>query len=192
MPRATTALGEPATEVRTFLFADVRGYTRFTQEQGDEAAAALVASLVTVARQRIESRGGAIVEIRGDEVFAAFSSARQALRAAVELQQDLAAATQGDPSLPLTVGMGLDAGEAVRFEQGYRGSALNLASRLCSLAGAGEVLTTEAVVHLAGRTEGLEYVERGLADLKGFVDPVKVIEVSAADTVAASRDSAAV
>jgi tetratricopeptide (TPR) repeat protein len=54
---------------------------------------------------------------------------------------------------------------------------LNRAARLCSLAAAGEVLVTDGVVHLAGKLDGMEYVERGEVELKGFATPVKVLEV---------------
>ena len=77
------ALGQEA-EVRTFLIADIRGYTRFTEERGDEAAARLAARFASVTRETVGTRGGAIVEVRGDEALAVFASARQALRAAVE------------------------------------------------------------------------------------------------------------
>ncbi len=76
-----------------------------------------------------------MVELRGDEVVAFFGSPRQAIRAAVDLQRRLADETAADPSLPLPAGVGLDAGEAVPVEGGYRGGALNLAARLCSQAG---------------------------------------------------------
>ncbi len=74
------------TEIRTFLIADIRGYTRFTEEHGDEAAAKLARRFAAVARESVGTRGGAIVELRGDEALAVFGSARQALRTAVELQ----------------------------------------------------------------------------------------------------------
>jgi class 3 adenylate cyclase/tetratricopeptide (TPR) repeat protein len=166
-----------APELRTFLFADVRGYTRFTQEQGDEAAAKLVAKFAALMRQGVEARGGEVVELRGDEALAVFGSARQALRAAVELESRFRLESEKDPSLPLPVGIGLDAGEAVPVEGGYRGEALNLASRLCNLAGPGEVLATQGVVYLGRRVQGVTYAERGLVDIKGFADPVLVIRV---------------
>ena len=167
----------PETQLRTFLIADVRGYTRFTQEQGDEAAAKLAARFAVLCRDGVAARGGQVVELRGDEALAVFGSARQALRAAVELQSQFAQETQADPSLPLKVGIGLDAGEAIPVEGGYRGGALNLAARLCSLAGPGEVLASDGVVHLARKMEGLAYAERGLVQLKGFADPVRVVQV---------------
>lgn len=56
---------------------------------------------------------------------------------------------RNDPSLPLKVGIGVDVGDVVPVEGGYRGLALNLAARLCSLAQAGEVYGTEGIVQLA-------------------------------------------
>ena len=165
--------------IKTFLIADVRGYTRFTQERGDEAAARLATRFAELAREAIEAAGGTLVELRGDEALAVFDSARQALRAASELQERFVSETVTDPSLPLAVGIGLDAGEAVPVDGGYRGGALNLAARLCSLAGPGEVLVSPGVTHLARKVEGLEYVERGAVRLKGLEQPVEVVAVRA-------------
>lgn len=163
-----------STEVNTFLIADVRGYTQFTLEQGDEAAARLATRFAGLVEETVESWDGRVIELRGDEVLAVFSSARQALRAAVELQTRV---REEHNEFPLGVGIGLDAGEAVSVEGGYRGTALNLAARLCGLAGAGEVLASEGMLHLARKVDGLEYGERGMLMLKGFSDPVRVIQV---------------
>jgi class 3 adenylate cyclase len=168
---------DPSAEIRTFLIADVRGYTLFTQERGDEVAAKLAAKFARLARGAVEGRGGSVIELRGDEVLAAFSSPRQALRAAVELQTRCVDETVADPSLPLPVGIGLDAGEAVAVEGGYRGGALNLAARLCGQAGPGVVLASPEVVHLARKVEGLKYLDGGTLNLKGLRSPVRVMRV---------------
>ena len=178
--------------IRTFLIADVRGYTGFTQERGDEAAALLASKFATVAREGVESRGGTVVELRGDEALAVFDSARQAIRASVELQRRFVDETVADPALPLAVGIGLDAGEAVAVGDGFRGGALNLAARLCSIAGPAEILASPAVTHLARKVEGVAYVDRGAVPLKGLADPMQVIRLraeadDAADNVAFRR-----
>src|SRR6476619_4745386 len=111
--------------VRTFLIADVRGYTRFTQEHGDEAAARLAARFAEVVGEVVVARGGQVVELRGDEALCVFASPRGALRAAVDLQRRCADELRANPSLPLRVGIGFDAGEAVAVAGGYRGGALN-------------------------------------------------------------------
>ena len=178
--------GESA-EIRTFLIADVRGYTRFTGEHGDEAAARLTAKLAAVTRDAVRTRGGEALEPHGDEVLAVFASARQALRAALELQARFAEETEAEPELPLRVGIGIDSGEAVRTEDGFRGGALNMASRLCGLARAGEVIVSESVVHLAGRIDGVNYVDRGRAHLKGIPEAVRIHQVLSETAVLATR-----
>jgi YVTN family beta-propeller protein len=163
--------------VLTFLIADIRGYTRFTQEHGDEEAGRLAAAFAELARETILSSGGELIELRGDEALCVFGSARQALRAAVELQITLRRQTDEGPAVPLPIGIGLDAGEAVPIEGGYRGGALNTAARLCGLAGPGQILATDTVVSLARRLEGIRFVDRRPVRLKGLEKPVRVIEV---------------
>jgi transcriptional regulator with XRE-family HTH domain len=111
--------------VLNFLIVDLRGYTRFTQERGDRAAAELAATLATLARKAAIAFDGKVIELRGDEALAVFTSTRQAVRAAIDLWAQLAEAARSDPSLPLHGGIGVDAGEAIPFEGGYRGGALN-------------------------------------------------------------------
>jgi WD40 repeat protein/class 3 adenylate cyclase len=175
-PQAT--IGSDAPTLQIFLIADVRGYTSYTQEHGDEAGAALATRFASIVHSILEAGGGTGLELRGDEVLAVFTSARQAIRAATELQSAFVEATISDPSLPLPVGIGLDAGEAVRVEDGYRGGALNLAARLCSLAGPGEILASQEVVHLARRVAGVTQVDRGSFRLKGLVEPVRVTQLT--------------
>ena len=163
--------------VHAFLIADVRGWTTFTQERGDEDAARLAGRLAEVTRSVVEDHRGQVLELRGDEAVVVFGSPRSAIRGAVALQQRFVEETVTDPSLPLTVGIGLDAGEAVAVEGGYRGGALNVAARLCSLARAGEVLASREIVHLARRVEGVRFTERGQAELKGLDKPVHVVAV---------------
>jgi class 3 adenylate cyclase/DNA-binding CsgD family transcriptional regulator len=163
--------------IKTFLVADVRGYTVFTDDHGDEAAARLAKRFAELTRDAVEERGGRVVELRGDEALVVFESPRQALRGAVELQARCAQQTAADPSCPLRIGIGLDAGEAVPVEGGYRGGALNLAARLCGLAGPGEVLASRELIHLARRVDGIRYVERGPVSVKGLPEPVDVVAV---------------
>jgi WD40 repeat protein/DNA-binding SARP family transcriptional activator len=168
---------EAAPALNIFLIADIRGYTTFTHVKGDEAAAALSTRFAELTDQVVGDAGGSLVELRGDEALVAFTSARQAIRAATDLQSRFVEETVRDPSLPLAVGIGLDAGEAVAVEGGFRGGALNLAARLCSVAGPGEILSTREVVHLARRVDGVTQIDRGSATFKGLSEPVGVIEL---------------
>jgi DNA-binding NarL/FixJ family response regulator/class 3 adenylate cyclase len=164
--------------VRIFLIADIRGYTLFTQEHGDEAAAVLAKVFADVVRDCVESNGGRLVELRGDEALVAFDSPRSAILSAVALQSSFVDKALSDEDMPLYVGIGMDAGEAVAIEEGFRGGALNLAARLCSMAAPGEILASRELMHLARAVDGIKYVERGQARLKGLTEPVHVVKVA--------------
>jgi peptide/nickel transport system substrate-binding protein len=163
----------PAQTIRTFLIADIRGYTRFTQAHGDEAAAVLAARFADVVRERVMDAGGEVVELRGDEALCVFDSPRASIRCAVSLQRRFADEIRERPDLPLRVGIGIDAGEAVAVEEGFRGGALNLAARLCSLAKPGEVLVSEGVLLFARHVEGVQFRDQGRVNLKGLREPVR-------------------
>jgi class 3 adenylate cyclase len=168
--------GQPG--IHTFLIADIRGYSRYTDEFGAEAAARLTAQFVDLVTEDVETHGGKVVEIRGDEALAVFASARQAIRCAVALQGRFDEEAALDHDLPLRVGIGIDSGEAVALDDGsFRGAALNVAARLCGRAHGGEVIVTEATYRLAGRMEGLTFSDRGRVHLKNISDPIHILQV---------------
>jgi len=161
---------------RTFLIADIRGYTGFTSERGDDAAH-LAARFAAIVREQVDDRDGSVVELRGDEALVVFRSPRRAIRTAVALQTRFLEETSARPDLPFPVGIGLDVGEAVVVEGGYRGGALDLAARLCSEADPGEIVASQSVVHLARAIEGIRYLDRGELHLKGLSDPVRIVAI---------------
>ena len=55
--------------IQTFLIADIRGYMRFTQAEGDEAAGRLAAKFASLTRENVEAHGGRLLELRGDEAL---------------------------------------------------------------------------------------------------------------------------
>ena len=141
------------------------------------AAARLASRFAELARETVETREGSVIELRGDEALAVFESARAAIRAAVELQVRFVEETVADPALPFPVGIGLDAGEAVRV------TAATEAARSTWLLGSAaspapaEILASREVAHLARKVEGIKYVEHGAIRLKGLIDPIDVIKV---------------
>jgi WD40 repeat protein/class 3 adenylate cyclase len=169
--------GPRATGVeRVFLIADVRGYTQFTREHGDAAAGRLASRFAELARDATAARGGHVIELRGDEALAVFDSPVQAVRAATELAALCLQEARAEGGLPLLVGAGIDLGEAVPVEGGYRGAALNTAARLCAKATAGQVLVTQTLAARAGEIHGIRFRPGGTFDLKGFDAPVDVLE----------------
>jgi class 3 adenylate cyclase len=170
-------MSESPSALRTFLIADIRGYSRYTEEYGDEAAANLAAEFAELVADGVQAHEGELVELRGDEALAVFSSARQAIRAAVDLQARFGDETGASSEIPLKVGMGIDSGEAVEVGGGFRGASLNVAARLCGRAHGGDVLVSASTVRLAGRLGGLQYSDRGRVRLKGIPDPVHIYQV---------------
>lgn len=171
-------MSDTPSALHTFLIADIRGYTRYTEEYGDEAAADLATNFAELVTDGVQAHDGQLVEVRGDEALAVFASARQAIRAAVDLQARFGDETGANSEVPLKVGMGIDSGEAVEVDDGgFRGAALNVAARLCGRAHGGDVLVSASTVRIAGRLGGLQYSDRGRVRLKGVPEQVHIYQV---------------
>jgi hypothetical protein len=91
-----------------------------------------------------------------------------------------------EPGKPLGLGVGVHAGEAVETAEGYIGTAVNLAARVCAVARPGEVLVTSTVKGITQASIPVGFVARGRRRLKGIREPVEVYAVTR-DTTARSR-----
>jgi adenylate cyclase len=157
-PFAAT-LGGDRRHVST-LFADVRGYTALAAQHSPEQALDLLNRYLTVASDAVESHGGTVSDLLGDGVFAFFGApvlhsndAERAMRAALELQEHVA--RLDIPSMPevrLQTGIGITTGQVLagnigserRMHYAVVGDPVNVASRLQSLAGPGQILVDKA------------------------------------------------
>jgi hypothetical protein len=86
--------------------------------------------------------------------------------------------TSSNPDFPLGVGAGIDFGEAASVNDGYHGSAINMAARLCAAASAGQILVTGTVAESAHHISELVVEPRATLPLKGFDEAVQVFEAS--------------
>jgi class 3 adenylate cyclase len=130
---------------RTFLFSDLRDYTRFVETHGDEAARTLIADYRPIVRREIAEHEGAEVKTEGDSFYVVFTSARAAVACASAILREAATYTRARPQLPMSIGAGIHAGEPVPHEGQYVGSAVFVAARLAQQAAAGELLVSEVV-----------------------------------------------
>lgn len=157
-----------------FLFADLRGYTAFVESRGDAAGARLLRVYRDFVRSVIERFDGAEIRTEGDSFYIVFPSASAAVAAGLAIVQAAEGATADDPELPMRVGIGIHAGESEATDEGYVGSAVNVAARLCALAAPGEVLVSDTVRGLT-RTQGsVTYEPRGSRRLKGIAESVTI------------------
>jgi class 3 adenylate cyclase/CheY-like chemotaxis protein len=156
----------------TFLFTDIEGSTRLLQRLG-EAYAELLEQHREVIRGAVEAHRGEVVDFRGDEFFAAFAEAGDAVAAAVAAQRELQSAEWAREA-PVKVRMGVHRGRAVRAGDGYVGLAVHHAARVCQTARGGEILVSGSV-----DVEGLERVELGEFALRGIPQGTRLSRIVA-------------
>lgn len=180
------------TPTRGFLFADLRGYTEFVESNGAAAAAVLLERYRALVRGLITEFDGAEIRTEGDSFYVVFESVSQAVRAGLAISGSAATESVASPEQPIRVGIGVHAGETVETADGYVGSPVNIAARLCALAEAGEVFVSDTVRSLTQTVLPVVFDSRGRKQLKGVVEPVTVysvrpVEEGAAGPWAASR-----
>lgn len=179
----------PPTLTRGFLFSDLRGYTAFVEARGAAAGADLLARYRMLVRDAVLEYRGAEIKTEGDSFYVVFSSVSAAVACALEIVQKAAEVSSGASDAPIKVGIGVNAGETVETPEGYVGSAVNLAARLCSAAAAGEVLVSQTVRDLTANTSQVRFEAVGRRRLKGIVEPVPVHRAVALDARFAASPS---
>jgi len=160
---------DPAPEAIAFV--DLSGFTRLTEEQGDEQAAERSRALASVVRSATTRNGGSVIKLLGDGAMLHFASAADAVAAAsavIELAHH-----RGLPAARA----GISAGALIRRDGDYFGHTVNLASRICDAAAAGTVTATRQVAELV---PGLSWTPIGDATLKGVPEPVALLELAPA------------
>ena len=171
---------QPAqTTTVTLMFTDIEGSTRLLQELGDEYEAVLTGHH-TILETAITRAGGRVVDTQGDAFFAVFSTAKDALDAAVEVQ--LALATKAWPrDTRVRVRIGLHTGEPLPVGQGFVGIDVHRAARICSAAHGGQIIVSAAARSLlTGSTgEATRFVDLGEHRLKDLEAPEHIFQVLA-------------
>jgi len=149
---------------QAIAFLDLSGFTRLTEEQGDEVAAELAATLADLVQDASRPHGGRPVKLLGDGVMFHFPDAAPAVECALELVER--APAEGLP--PAHVGVSV--GPVVLRDGDYFGRTVNVASRVADKAGPHEVFVTERVAAAAG--EVARFTPVGEFELKGLADPL--------------------
>ncbi len=167
--RAHSSAAPPEAGTAIILFTDVVDSTALTERLGDAAFREKARDLDGALRAIIRDNAGTPIEgkLLGDGVLAVFTSARQAIEAALACGK---AGTEG--GLPLH--LGLHAGDVIREEDNVYGGAVNIASRISGLSAPGEVLVSDTVRSLARTSAGVRFEDRGEQSLKGVGELVRV------------------
>ena len=128
--------------VRSIMFTDMVDSTAMTEELGDEAAMELVNAHDGIVRAALDEFEGREVKHLGDGIMASFVSAVCAVRAACRIQGDIVRFRDERPHLPLALKIDAAAGEPVEQGNDLFGSTVQLASRLCGEAAAGQIIVS--------------------------------------------------
>jgi class 3 adenylate cyclase len=159
-------------DMRVILFTDVEGSTALTQRLGDAKAREIFREHERIVREALKAHGGSEVKTMGDGFMASFGSVTKAVECAIGLQKAFAD-REGEP---LSVRVGLNAGEPIQEEGDLFGATVILASRIAAKAEGGEILVSDNVRSLCSG-KGFLFADRGEFVAKGFEAPVQVYEV---------------
>jgi adenylate cyclase len=159
------------TEPPAIAFADLAGYTRLTETQGDHAAAGSSMTFARLAEEVAARHRGRVVKLLGDGVMLHFAAVPDALRASLDLVD--AVAVSPIPSAHI----GVHGGPLIHRDGDYYGRTVNIAARLSAEAGPDEVLTTVEAAEFVAAPTGFRFRPRGEARLKGIDGAVPVVRV---------------
>lgn len=163
--------------MKTIMFTDLVGYTAMMSRLGDERAFKLLRQHNTVVRDALTKFAGREVKHTGDGVMASFDVADQAVQAARQIRDGIAAIEVPEVDERLAIRIGITSGEPLEEGGDLFGSSVNLASRLCDLAESGEILVSEdCQMELDGEASSLESI--GNVTIRGLEEPIAVSKVS--------------
>lgn len=180
----------PAEVELTVVFTDVRGYTRLSETTDPQVMREILNEHLTAMSDVVLDRDGMVDKFLGDSVMAVFGapipSPDHALRALacaeamLHKQEALNARWGAEGKPPFSIGIGVNTGIATagsvggaKLEYTVVGDAVNVAQRLNSIAGGGEIVASEATAAAAGLAE----LEIETVSVKGREQPVRVVRL---------------
>lgn len=164
----------------TFVFADLAGYTAFTEARGDEAAARTAAEFATLSRRLAADHDAHFVKSMGDGVLLAAHVSASAICLGLHLAEELGARPGST-----AIRVGMHTGSAIGQDADWYGAAVNLAARVGALAQPGQVLVTAATLDDAGPLRALRVTDLGVRRMRHVRAGVRLYAIQTNDTPAA-------
>jgi adenylate cyclase len=159
-----------ARQLQTFLFADISGYSRLSELEGDEAAAELALRFASEVTALAAQHGVEVVKRVGDAVMLRSEDASEIVKLGLRLNDDLG-------GLP-PIHAGIHTGLAVERDGDWWGTTVNVAARIAGAAEAGQLLITEATRSAVGDLGPARLRGLGTLHLKNISSPVRVYSTS--------------
>ncbi len=158
----------------TFLFADLVGYTAFTERVGDDAAADVAIAFQAAATHAALELGCEVIKRLGDAVMIHGRDAARVVTLALRLTREMA-----DEGWCPPLRIGVHSGPAVQRGADWYGSTVNVAARLADAATAGEILMSVETRDLLTASTGLTIAARGPRSFKNVAGPRAVFAAAA-------------
>jgi class 3 adenylate cyclase/pimeloyl-ACP methyl ester carboxylesterase len=164
--------GEVDRVLATVLFTDIVDSTAKAVEVGDARWRELVQAHHGLVRRQLARHRGTEIDTAGDGFFASFDGPARAIRCACAI-------SAGVRDLGIEIRAGLHTGECERIDEKVGGIAVNIGARVASQAGPSEVLVSSTVKDLVAGS-GIQFRERGVAELKGVPGEWRLFAVESA------------
>lgn len=186
MPELKTAV-QIVRRLAAIAFADVVGWTRLVERDDVGAATAWKAVQLELIEPHMPAFGGRVIEVAGDAVLVEFSSAVEAVRWAVDLQQRLADRRAGDQKNPIRMRIGISIEDVIVDEHKLLGDGVNIASRVHQSAGPDEVVVTQGVRDFVWNKLPVRLHDLGEQQLKNISRPIRTYRVTPDENTVSSK-----
>lgn len=188
--KGKSSLADGTRKLVTVLFSDIRNFTSVSETLWPEEIVEMLNQYLDVQTRAIHRNHGFVDKFIGDGVMSVFPGdrmAQNAVQAAIEMQRGVAKLNETRKmknEVVLSIGIGIALGHVVlgsigsgeRMDYTAIGDTVNLASRLCGVAAADEILISENVVtHLDG--SGVPVTPKVEVSIKGKRKPVSVFQI---------------
>src|SRR6202521_4826513 len=165
-------------KIAAIFAADVAGYSKLVAEDEEETLRRL-ASYRAVMDDFIARAGGRIFNTAGDAVLAGFSSAVEAVRCAIDIQESLRTRNMAyPPSRQMSFRIGITIGDVVERDGDLLGDGVNIAARLEGLAEVGGICVSRAVHEQVANKLSVQFADIGAQEVKNIPTPVHAYMVA--------------
>ncbi|MFK0163096.1 adenylate/guanylate cyclase domain-containing protein [Rhizobium sp. NPDC090279] len=183
-------MSETSRKLTTIFCADVQDYTRLMGKD-EEGTLSTLRRYRDAMKRLIEAHGGRVINTWGDGVFAEFPSVVEAVRAAIDTQNELAGYNAvSDPDKKMLFRIGLNLGDVIADGDDLYGDGVNIAARLQSRAVPGGIVISNTVYDQVRNKVAVGFDFLGQLDVKNIEGgvPSYAVRIGGVQVVDTSSD----
>jgi TolB-like protein/class 3 adenylate cyclase/Flp pilus assembly protein TadD len=173
--------------IAAMLAADAVGFSRLMSER-EEDTLTILHTCLNIFRASITAHGGRVFGGAGDSIIAEFPSAVEAVRCAMEVQQELASRNAVVPSgAQMQFRIGISVGDVIVDDDNLMGDGVNVTSRIEGLAEPGGISISGYVYDQVRNKIEASFQDMGKQSLKNIPEPIQLYKVCSGSTASAGR-----